>query len=584
MKEHAEALKAPITTHTQALRTQIGGPFSSLSRKSTISLLMKHGGFQILTRAGHVFTRLKKQLPNQNEEELSQLALAMKNKAAMFFQKLCDRRYGIPSDLISYLTFPHEGTTYTEPAAPELENPNLPAAFTFVGQFVDHDLTFNGLNLFDDQTGDDVTDFASPYLDLDSMYGGRPYPDDPSDTSTKGIIKNKDVFNPDMSFKLLRLGTNAYDVPRWTNPALPARVGAAFIYDPRNDENQLILHIHILLMRVHNKILRQIYAERHLDPAKPADADQAVSLAKKEVIANWQSVLLNDYLPRVLEAETLAFVLAEIQKPGHGELKYKPTHGKLQMPHEFAIAFRFGHSMLRNEYRLNAFGEVPLFNNRDLERKGDLRGGRPLTKDHVIDWDIFYPENEFDASLSLKIDSKVTPVVFDLPESTIPDAIKTSGNLPFRNLTRSREIDVACGEDLAAFFGIPQSQWLTRFQVEANDQAHYLFESDVDMYAHPGGIGEPPADEPLRGVKDTRFKTPLWYYVLKEAEVIENGERLGPLGSRIVAEVILGGIFYGRDTKFDFGWKSQITGSNVVKLRDLINFVNEDPPTMVEHA
>jgi hypothetical protein len=120
--------------------------------------------------------------------------------------------------------------------------------------------------------------------------------------------------------------------------------------------------------------------------------------------------------------------------------------------------------------------------------------------------------------------------------------------------------------------------------VEANDQAHYLFESDVDMYAHPGRIGEPSADEPLRGVKDTRFKTPLWYYVLKEAEVIENGERLGPLGSRIVAEVILGGIFYGRDTKFDFGWKSQITGSNVVKLRDLINFVNEDPPTMVEHA
>jgi hypothetical protein len=251
------------------------------------------------------------------------------------------------------------------------------------------------------------------------------------------------------------------------------------------------------------------------------------------------------------------------------------------MAHEFAIAFRFGHSMLRSEYRLNAFATVQLFNNRDLERKGDLRGGRPLSRDHVIDWDIFYPENEFDASLSLKIDSKVTPVVFDLPESAIPDAIKTSGNLPFRNLTRSREIDLACGEDLAEFFGLDKSQWLTRFQVEPDDKAHYLFEADVDTYADPNGIGTPPANHPLPGVKDTRFKTPLWYYVLKEAEVVENGERLGPLGGRIVAEVILGGIFYGADSKFDYGWKSQITGSNEVRFRDLINFVNEAPPKMI---
>ena len=159
--------------------------------------------------------------------------------------------------------------------------------------------------------------------------------------------------------------------------------------------------------------------------------------------------------------------------------------------------------------------------------------------------------------------------------------MKTVGNLPFRNLTRSREIDIACGEDLAEFFGIDAAKRLTRLQVEADDAAHYLFEADVDTYEKPGGVGKPSADDPLRGVPDTRFKTPLWYYVLKEAEVFENGERLGPLGSRLVAEVICGGIFYGGDTKFDYGWTSQITGSNVVKLRHLIDFVDEDPPAMV---
>ncbi len=577
------AKEVKLTTHIETLRTRLGGPFQSLPRKSAVSKLMEHGGFQILTSTGPVIMRLKRYLADHSDATLAQAAVQIKSKAGMFFQRLCVKRYGIPAELISYLTFPHEGTTYTDPAAPEAENPNIPAVFTFVGQFVDHDLTFNGANLFDDQTGDAVPDFASPLVDLDSVYGGRSYPDDPADTSTKGIINNCDVFNDDMSFKLWRLGPNAYDVTRWTDGSLPARVGAAYIFDPRNDENQLVLQVHILLMRVHNKLLKMAYAkDKKLNAKHKKDAQSAAEKVKAEVIANWQSVLLNDFLPRVCEADVLAWVLEQIQSAGHGEMKYKPAEdGSLQMPHEFAIGFRFGHSMLRNEYKVNSAEAVQLFNNRDLQRQGDLRGGRPLTRDHVIDWDIFYSKNEFDAELSLKIDSKVTPVVFDLPESAIPDAVKTVGNLPFRNLTRSREIDIACGEDMCDFFGIDASKRLTPLQVESDDEAHYLFEADVDTYTGPDGVGKPPADDPLTGVQDTRFKTPLWYYILKEAELLKNGERLGPLGSRLVAEIIAGGIFYGSDTKFDYGWKSEITKSNVVKLRDLIDFVDEEAPVLV---
>jgi len=584
-KTPAEAAgkESKLTSHIETLRTRLGGPYHSLPRKSALAHLMGHGGFQILTATGPVIMRLKKYLPEQADADLAQAAARIKGKAEMFFQRLSAKRYGIPSELISYLTFPHEGTTYTDPAAPEAENPNLPAVFTFVGQFIDHDLTFNGANLFDDQTGSSVPDFASPTLDLDSVYGGRSYPDDPADTSTKGIITNSDVFNDDMTFKLWRLGPNAYDVTRWTDASEPDRVGAAYIFDPRNDENQVLLQVHILLMRVHNKLMKMTYAkDKKLNPKHKKDAEKAAEKVKAEVIANWQSVVLHDFLPRVCRQDILAWVLQQIRLPGYGALKYKPAaDGSLQMPHEFAIGFRFGHSMLRNEYALNSAGAVQLFNNRDLERKGDLRGSTPLTRDHVIDWDVFYPKNEFDAELSLRIDSKVTPVVFDLPESTIPDAVKTVGNLPFRNLARSREIDIACGEDLCEFFGIDAARRLTPFQVEADDEAHYLFEADVDTYLKPDGVGEPPASDPLKGVKDTRFKTPLWYYILKEAELLEDGERLGPLGSRLAAEVVAGGIFYGSDTKFDYGWKSEITKSNVVKLRNLIDFVDEEAPVLV---
>jgi len=572
---------AHVATHVQILRESLGGPYKHLPPKSTITVLMKHGGFQILTKSGAVLQRLRRQLPNQPEGDLAQVAVTIKERAELFFGRLCRNSYGIPSELMSFLTFPHEGTTYTDPNEKEAENPNLPAVFTFVGQFIDHDLTFNGANLFDPEFKDDAVDFASPLLDLDSVYGGRNYPKDPADPGLKDIIDNRLVYNADMSFKLVRLAVNAYDLVRWTDTSQSIRLGSAYIFDPRNDENQIILQIHILLMRAHNRLLKKYYADHQgLDPKKESDAAKAWTAVKEEVILTWQSVLLNDYLPRICIQSTLAEVLQEIQKKDFGNLKYKPdADGTLKMPHEFAIAFRFGHSMLRSAYKLNSAGAIQLFNNRDIDRKGDLRGGRALRRDHVIDWNIFYPENEFDASLSLKIDSKVTHVVFDLPESAVPDAIKTSGNLPYRNLTRSREIDLACGEDLAEFFGIPEGQRLTRFQVEPNDQAHYLFEADVDFYAP--GSRESTHGLSASGVKDTRFKTPLWYYILKEAEVMENGERLGPLGSRLVAEVIVGGIFYGKETKFNPKWISSITHNNIVKLRDLISFVDEDPPIQI---
>jgi hypothetical protein len=583
MSDAAQASERPKpTSHIYLLREKLGGPYPSLTPKSTISVLMKHGGFQILIKPGTVLTRLRRHMPERDQHELMDAALEIGNAADNFFQRLSDRHYGIPSELISYLTLPHEGKTYTDPKEKETENPTIPAAFTFVGQFIDHDLTFNGANLFDNQAGPDVQDFATPLIDLDSVYGGRAYPGDPSDPSLKGVITSEDVFNTDMSFKLWRLGPNAYDVRRWEDAKDPGRLGAAYIFDPRNDENQIILQVHILLMRLHNEILPKVYREEKLDPKVRADALKACAVTKERVIANWQSVILHDYLPRVCQADVLKHVRAEIVKPAHGDLKYKPpAEGPLRMPHEFAIAFRFGHSMLRTAYNLNGFGPIQLFNNQDLQRQGDLRGGRPLSRGHVIDWDIFLPKDEFCASPSLKIDSKVTAVVFDLPESTIPDMVKTSSNLPYRNLTRSREIDLACGEDLAEFFGIDPRVRLTRWQVEPEDSAHYLFEADVNIYSHPDGAGAPLSDLSKEGFADTRFKTPLWYYILKEAELLGNGERLGPLGSRLVAEVICGGIFYGTDTKFDSAWKSEITKSNVVKLRDLIDFVDEQKPMMV---
>ena len=144
-----------------------------------------------------------------------------------------------------------------------------------------------------------------------------------------------------------------------------------------------------------------------------------------------------------------------------------------------------------------------------------------MAPEHVIDWSVFFPPTPTAKTQSLRIDHKVTARVFNLPESAIPDEITYIANLPFRNVLRGSQIGVVSGEELADFYGIPR---LTPDQVLGEDAgrpaARALFELDHE----PGVAGE--------------FKTPLWYYVIKEGEVTGGGAKLGKLGSRLVGEVL----------------------------------------------
>jgi hypothetical protein len=171
-----------------------------------------------------------------------------------------------------------------------------------------------------------------------------------------------------------------------------------------------------------------------------------------------------------------------------------------------------------------------------------------LRADRVIAWDTFL--GGASPLKSNQIDSKVTSVVFDLPESTIPDDIKYVGNLPHRNLIRSSQIGLCSGEALADFFGISK---LTPSQVEPDVPSQELYKSNG------------------------AFATPLWYYLLKEAELAagpsKSTSKLGLLGSRLVAEVLVGGIYYASlNVMAEKLWKSSITNSRNVQLLDIAHF------------
>jgi hypothetical protein len=539
-----------------------------------MALLAKHGGLYSFLDPAVVQTRLTALMADgtpETQERISRIAAAAQAVATSYFYKLVpEQPYAITAEIMSFLTEPGRtnGVMYDTGEQPNMD---IPAVFTFVGQFVDHDLTFNPMNL-DMAEGDTVMDAASPIIDLDNVYGPRTFP----------TTVHPSLFDDEGRFCLRPFpcphafdGT-AYDVCR-------DETDAAFIFDPRNDENQLVLQVHLLIMRLHNAIIDNTpLLNQLLDRAGNPEGVQArIEVVRREVVATWQSVLLNDYLPKIVDPVVLRWVIEQVHLPLHGALKHKPrtytdpvsgnTVTAVKMPHEFAIAFRMGHSMLRPAYELYADAIVVLFKDAQISSKivvydekgrphdvsgaDDLRGGRSLTCEHALDWDVFYPKEPDPEHSSMLIDHRITARVFNLPTSAIPDQFPFISNLAHRNLLRSTEIGITSGEELAQFYCIDP---LTPEQVlEGHDT-----EAVRCLFTADGG----------------EFKTPLWYYILKEAELMSaGGHRLGSLGSRLMAEVIVGAIFYANEYAFKGTWASAITGENVVMLRDILQYVRDHP-------
>jgi hypothetical protein len=76
--------------------------------------------------------------------------------------------------------------------------------------------------------------------------------------------------------------------------------------------------------------------------------------------------------------------------------------------------------------------------------------------------------------------------------------------------------------------------------------------------------------------------TPLWFYILKEAQLMESGLRLGPVGGRIVGEVFIGLLQADRDSYLvaEANWKPVLPSATAGDFRvtDLLKFAGVVPP------
>jgi Animal haem peroxidase len=408
-------------------------------------------------------------------------------------------------------------------------NPNHTAGTTFLGQFLDHDVTFDATSRLARATNPaDAPNSRTPALDLDSVYGAGP-------------VAQQELYDPGDHIKLkFESGGVFEDLPRRAD-------GAAIIGDPRNDEHMIIAGLHCAFLLFHNRAVDYLRAQGHL-------SDQLDVFTEARTLTTWHYhwVILHEFLPQVVGQPIVDDVLR------HGRRYYRPRPGEAFMPVEFQTgAYRMGHSMVRPSYRANLAGDdgQPFFGFIfDPSQEGradpnDLRGGARAAR-RFIGWQTFFDFGDGEVKPNKKIDTKISTALFTLPLGAIATHDAPTA-LPQRNLLRHLTWQLPSGQSVARAIGVTP-----------------LAATDLQELA------------PL----DVGFErsTPLWYYVLKEAEVIADGLHLGPVGGRIVAEVVIGllqtdpGSYVATKPR----WQPILPSkSGSFRMTDFLTFAGVDPPS-----
>ncbi len=438
----------------------------------------------------------------------------------------------------------------------------LPAGFTYLGQFVDHDLTADrtSVELGEHISPAELVQGRSPRLDLDSMYGAGPldeeserfYAADGHHLKVGRTLED----DPGAGFDLPRRGSGTARQARTAN-----------IPDLRNDENLAVAQTHAAFIRFHNRVVDKLRAS--------VPDEKKFHRARRKVVKHYQWMLRTDYLPRIVQPRIVRDVFTNGRKlvePGASPDQV-PT-----MPVEFSVAaFRFGHSMIRSNYNWNKIfddgsGSLELLFEFSAT-SGTLGFGRRLTNIWVADWrrlfdfgdadrdDLTVPRDKFNAAM--RIDTGLVDPLAQLRTGSFGGPGMPGNdirrNLAFRNLMRAKMLRLATGQQMAQKLqdaGVDVTP-LTRAEIRNGRNGAVL-------------------DDLTANERDSLVEnTPLWFYVLREAEL--NRGRLTGVGGRLVAETFHRAMEGSRFSIVrDPGWRPDLgPDDNTFRMVDLLLFAFE---------
>ncbi|MGW1781085.1 peroxidase family protein [Streptomyces sp. NPDC002143] len=432
----------------------------------------------------------------------------------------------------------------TNATATHPDQEGVPAGFTYLGQFVDHDLTLDAtaVRLEDEITVRQLLQGRSPALDLDSLYGLGPdhrfdrrfYEDDGlrlKTGTTQGVPEDPSIVGQPLA---------GFDLPRTGSGSLRSERRRALIPDPRNDENLIVAQIHTAFIRFHNRVIADLVG-------KGVSSAVLFESARETVVKHYQWMLRHDFLQRIVDPEIVDDVFS------NGRRVFEPATGEQNlptMPIEFSVAaYRLGHSMVRGAYNWNRIFDrgrgtlellfrfsgtsgilsPPPADPTDPEA-GDFER---LPTNWIADFrrlfafqeavperaDLQVPAAQF--NLAKRIDTLLVNPLANLPLGSFggrgqekPPEIEL--NLAFRNLTRASMLRLATGQQMVEYF------------VGRKVDVEPLTAAD---FSQGGG-----AQLSAGLAKAVAKNAPLWFYILREAEV-KGGGKLTGVGGRIVAEV-----------------------------------------------
>ncbi|WDE11983.1 peroxidase family protein [Thalassomonas haliotis] len=442
------------------------------------------------------------------------------------------------------------------------------AGYVYLGQFITHDATRlmrgSSDNIEDDVPINELQQLRTPSLELDSVYGeGFDDPEVAVDQQT-GKMRLGPTYDSEGRIRAEN------DLPRKEDLTPKTK-------DNRNDENLLIAQMHVQFLKLHNFFVDEISKKIKAR----LTAKELYERARKECILHYQQVVLHDFLYEMIDENVWNHVVIDKKRN-----LWNTTYAEeARMPLEFsAAAFRFGHSMVRSDYTINYdIGNVDLKTLFIMTGKGGMNGHAGLPVNYVIDWSLYF---------SLLAKSEPKPLGFNLAEkinlslSFIPPFREGRKKISLLNLLRGNELSLPDSQTLIKFLKKEYSE-LTR-DLKLKELTTDELNPEVEIVINGKTIRKRILDE-VGTEYGFDIKTPLWYYILAEAQSNKNnrksGHKLGTLGSLIVAEVIYSLILLSKPSIFDkyTRWSNYIpkqTGNNGgqshYKFIDLLSAINPD--------
>ncbi len=464
------------------------------------------------------------------------------------------------------------------------EDSSIPAIYTYWGQFVDHDMTANTdkdgkiakilvenpVPLSPKTVKTDFENARLPALNLDSVYGDGPFEDtDVEFVPYNGIkleigkvdetIAGNDVI-PTKDF--------FHDLPRVQN-STPENNGVAQTGDGRNDENLIVAQLHVVFLRFHNAAVDWVKTN------EPELKGEKEIFARARDLTRWsyQWITVNDFLKTVALKRVVDSVLSSNNILRLGQ---RGTY----MPLEFSVAaYRFGHSMIRGGYNWNRNfgravtpGKEPILRFASLDLlfrftgKGEpdkrLQPGQTppgeknvtrLPLNWIAEWSRMVNTDQDNRNFARKINTQIVPPLNELPNEggKGTDFEGMLKQLPVRNLLRGYVLSLPTGQAVAEKLHVDP---LTQADLEKNTS------NEIKKALEDGGFFT---------------HTPLWFYILKEAE-IGGGESLGEVGSLIVASTIIGHILHDKESYLNQkGWSPEkgVTLKGNKPVKTIIDFL-----------